>query len=364
MEQLEIHSKSYLVRWIEVKAGCTISWSVQPHKKSIRFGIFKHPGGGIAPTPKLPLSTFEGPPTPGLHPTDSGLDLSQQRNASSAAVEKLKSIGLKPISWHGTCEANRVTTGRWDVPHGEGGMYGLVFDNTFSKQLSKVVTFVPLIYPTDCFPPTSNQIRERPATNVGNPQEHRRFRLKLPARESSDSISQIGDAVSENAEGVNESTQPSERKASEAKTTNCFTGVLQKRRRKRHQGFARRFFVLEFSTATLSYYHDRHTSALRGAVPLSLAAIGANVKTRDISIDSGAEVWHLRASNAQDFEAWKNALELARTSYNPSYNPSSTGNDIRLQPNGNISAPGKVNSEEEREWSKVESLEIYGLERI
>ncbi|KAL8707253.1 MAG: hypothetical protein Q9220_007696, partial [cf. Caloplaca sp. 1 TL-2023] len=357
MEQLEIHSKSYLVRWIEVKAGCTISWSVQPHRKSIRFGIFKHPGGGIAPTPKLPLSTFEGPPTPGLHPTDSGQDPAQQRNASSAAVEKLKSIGLKPISWHGTCEANRVTTGRWDVPLGEGGMYGLVFDNTFSKQTSKTVTFVPLIYPTDSFPPTTDHVRERSASNAGNVREHRSFRLKLPPRDSSDSISQIGDAASENAEGVNEGKQqPRQRKASEAQSTNRFTGVLQKRRRKRHQGFARRFFVLEFSTATLSYYHDRHTSALRGAVPLSLAAIGANVKTRDISIDSGAEVWHLRACNAQDFEAWKNALELARSSYNPSYNLASSGNDIKPQTNGNISVPNNVNPEEEREWSKVESL--------
>lgn len=90
-----------------------------------------------------------------------------------------------------------------------------------------------------------------------------------------------------------------------------FTGVLQKRRRKKHQGYARRFFSLDYSSSTLSYYHDRNSSALRGAIPLSLAAIGANAKTREISIDSGAEIWHLKAGNPTDFDGWKSALEKA-----------------------------------------------------
>ncbi|MCH1928417.1 hypothetical protein L6232_26850, partial [Shewanella sp. C31] len=77
------------------------------------------------------------------------------------------------------------------------------------------------------------------------------------------------------------------------------------------QGYARRFFSLDFTSSTLSYYHDRNSSALRGAIPLSLAAVACTAETREISLDSGAEVWHLRANNDQDFQAWKRALEKA-----------------------------------------------------
>ncbi|KAI4182787.1 MAG: hypothetical protein L6R41_005769 [Letrouitia leprolyta] len=326
MEQLEIHNKA--------------------HKKSIRFGIFKHPGGGIAPTPKLPSSTFEGPPTPGLHPADAAQDPIQQPNGSSAAVEKLKSIGLQPISWHGACEANRVTAGQYDVPQDEAGMYGLVFDNTYSKQFSKTVTFVLLIYPTNCPPPTSHQIQGRPALNGQYRRVSRTHKIKLGPRDSSDSVSQCEPLSSE------PSQDQVQRNSLDGKSSTPFTGVLQKRRRKKHQGFARRFFVLDFSSSTLTYYHDRNTAALRGAIPLSLAAIGANVKTRDISIDSGAEIWHLRALNAKDFEAWKDALELARVPRSPT----SPGGLTRGQPPCRNFSSVQPNAEEEREWAKVESL--------
>ncbi|KAL9598874.1 MAG: hypothetical protein Q9219_004214 [cf. Caloplaca sp. 3 TL-2023] len=346
MEQLEIHSKSYLVRWVDVKAEFTISWSIQAHKKSIRFGIFKHPGGDIAPTPKLPSSTFEGPPTPQLHPVDATPDPLQQSNGTSAAVEKLKNIGLKPISWHGTCEANRVTTGQYDVPQDEGGMYGLVFDNTFSKQFSKTVTFVLLIYPTDCPHPTNYQIQGRPLIHGRNRRGSHSRRLKLGPRASSDSVSQSEPLASEPAPYQSQGTSIN------GKGLQPFTGILQKRRRKKHQGFARRFFFLDFSTSTLSYYHDENNPALRGAIPLSLAAIGANVKTKDISIDSGAELWHLRALNAKDFEAWKDALELARAPRSPT----SSGTQRRAEVNGRRFSTVHPNAEEERVWSQVESL--------
>ncbi len=31
-------AQSYIVRWVKVEAGHTISWSVQPHKKSMYGG--------------------------------------------------------------------------------------------------------------------------------------------------------------------------------------------------------------------------------------------------------------------------------------------------------------------------------------
>jgi hypothetical protein len=89
------------------------------------------------------------------------------------------------------------------------------------------------------------------------------------------------------------------------------TGVLKKRKRKRHQGYARRFFSLDFTSSTLSYYLNPESSTLRGAIPLSLAVTSANQHDKEICIDSGAEVWHLRANDEQDWERWKTALERA-----------------------------------------------------
>ncbi|KAI4234127.1 MAG: hypothetical protein LQ352_008187, partial [Teloschistes flavicans] len=171
-------------------------------------------------------------------------------------------------------------------------------------------------------------------------------------RGSSDSIPQGGAPALEFTESQNEFQQRGADQPKGANDSNFFTGILQKRRRKRHQGFARRFFSLDFSTATLSYHHNRNTSAIRGAIPLSLAAIGANGKTRDISIDSGAEIWHLRATNTRDFEAWKNALELARTSHSPA----SPASGVKTDASSKTLTSTQIDPEEEREWEKVENL--------
>ncbi|KAK5009315.1 hypothetical protein LTR28_001646, partial [Elasticomyces elasticus] len=168
MEQLEIHSKSYIVRWISVPARHSISWSVQPHKKSINFGVFKHPGTKNGPTSSLTSSTILEPPltpTPTLA-TESGDVESKRprrssasaRNDASTVLEKLQAIGLKPVAWAGRCEADRVSMGRYDVKEGEDGMYGLVFDNTFSKQASKNVTFVLMTHPTNAPPKSGHSL--------------------------------------------------------------------------------------------------------------------------------------------------------------------------------------------------------------
>ncbi|MCJ1471490.1 hypothetical protein MMC13_000129 [Lambiella insularis] len=356
MEQLEIHSKSYLVRWLDVKEGHTISWSIQPHKKPINFGIFKHPGPGNAPTPRTPSSTFEAPPTPGLQHVDTAHEISQTHSASSAAVEKLKGIGLKLIYWHGTCEANQVTSGKHIVVENEGGMYALVFDNTFAKSFSKTATFVLLTYPTDNAPQSAHQVHHFQGPSSGSLAASRakaKVKQKLEHHGSSESVTRPP-LSKDHADSSTASAPLRENQTGESSVgSHLFTGILQKRRRKRHQGFARRFFSLDFSSSTLSYYHDQNTLSLRGAVPLSLAAIGANATTREISIDSGAEVWHLRAPNQKEFEAWKNALESAtRLSITKGLKPTGSAADSNVY---NRSMP-RHNIEEGRDWAKVESL--------
>ena len=333
----------------------TISWSIRPDKKSINFGIFKHPGSGQAPTPNLPSSTFEPPPTPRVHPEDAPQESHSSKNASSTAAEKLKSIGLKPISWYGTCEANRVSTGTYDVPQNEGGMYALVFDNTFAKSFAKSATFVLLTYPTGS-PPQSNHhmhhIQGGSSESMTSPKDTSYTKKAALKRESSDPAAQIGSFNSATQRGSDECKNRRRGESNVNSGSDFFTGVLQKKRRKKNQGWARRFFSLDYTSSTLSYYQNRRTQAVRGAVPLSMAAIGANAKTRQISIDSGAEIWHLKAGNQRDFDAWKRALELARSCASPNTPASAT----RMDTLGGTTSTARTSPEEERDWAKVEDL--------
>ena len=277
------------------------------------------------------------------------------KNASSTATEKLKSIGLKPISWYGTCEANRVSTGTYDVPKNEGGMYALVFDNTFAKSFAKSATFVLLTYPTGS-PPQSNHhmhhIQGGSSETVTSLKDISNPKKEGLTRGSSDPASQIGSSNSA-SQRVSDECKHRRRGASEVKSgSNFFTGVLLKKRRKKNQGWARRFFSLDYTSSTLSYYQNSRTQAVRGTVPLSMAAIGANAATRQISIDSGAEVWHLKAANQRAFDSWKRALELARSCASPTTPASATRTDALR----GVASTMRTSLEEEQDWVKVEDL--------
>lgn len=314
MEELEIHSKvlwdlyatvktitniviqNYLIRWVNVQPDHTISWSIQPHKKSINLGLFKHPGPQVSLTPHLLSSSAPAPPSP-----------TPENEATSTVVDKLTGIGLKQVSWLGKCEGDKILQGSHDVLPNEGGNYALVFDNTFSKQISKTATLVLLIYPTKHPPQFGAQAHRSQVTTPGlAPSQSQKNGLQ-------ELKSQSPPAFAEQTVQGTTSIQPPPRSSvsSNDSAPTVHTGILHKRRRKKHQGQARRFFSLDFTSSTLSYYHDKHSSALRGAIPLSLAAIGANGKTRELSVDSGAEIWHLRATNQADFETWKKAFEKA-----------------------------------------------------
>lgn len=285
---------------MHVQPEHTISWSLQPHKKSLNFGIFKHPGNsGLVAT--------------AASSTHSGSDLHDSSNHSkagdsSSVTEKLRGIGLKPISWIGKCEADKISQGTYDVPANDGGNYALVFDNTFSKTISKTVTFVLMTYPTNCPPRSGHQIHHSQAVtgSIGSSRSETKFRsASLDSRES------LRQTHSRSGPGSNSHPPPGGSDPKNKTAPPVHTGILQKRRRKRHQGFARRFFMLDLDSSTLTYYHDRNSSALRGSIPLSLAAVASNEETREFSIDSGAEIWHLRALNNDEFALWKRALEKA-----------------------------------------------------
>ncbi len=357
------------MRWVRADAGTTLSWSVQPHKKSMYviptslvpaqlphglprltsysyFGIFRHPGSG-ATTLASPAAADDGSLTPEL---DEGK--ANKSNKKDTAQEILASKGFIPVKWLGKCEADKVSIGTYDVLTGQGGMYGLVFDNTFSKQTSKTATFVVLTYPTGA-PPQGT-------TTIPN--------LQVPKSQDSQSSLAKSGAFSQDVDPTAStdsihSPDVTGRARSASNRTDGYAasyhvGTLSKRRRKKGQGYARRFFSLDYSTYTLSYYYNRNSSALRGAIPLSLAAIAADERRREISIDSGAEVWHLRAPNAKEFQEWARALEKASRaargleSETSQTSPKSKAPRARTA-SGRQQAPGQ---EEEAEWHEVETL--------
>lgn len=265
------------------------------------------------------------------------------------------------MKWYGKCEADKVSIGTYDVK--SGGMFGLVFDNTFSKQTSKTATFVLLTYPTGNPPQTTHHLPNmqggpgassiRASSSRTSLGKHSNPGLGAAASDSVDSLHSHVAGARGRAMSAAARSEPSI-----AAPSTYHVGTLLKRRRKKGQGYARRFFSLDYTTCTLSYYHNRNTSALRGAIPLSLAAIAADERRREISIDSGAEVWHLRASNVREFNEWARALErasrIARGLETLPGEPSST------QPSAVAAGPSfslpDTQQERDREWQQVEAL--------
>jgi 5-oxoprolinase (ATP-hydrolysing) len=247
-----------------------------------------------------------------------------------------------------------VSVGTYDVT--QGGMFGLVFDNTFSKQTAKTATFVLLTYPTGAPPQTA---RHLPNLQAGPAASASRSSLGNHSNSPRMGAAASGSVDSLHSHGAQRSRALSSATRSDAGVPSSYhVGVLLKRRRKKGQGYANRFFSLDYTTCTLSYYHNRNSSALRGAIPLSLAAIAADERRREITIDSGAEVWHLKASNPKEFSDWARALERASKiarGLETVVNENETAPPTRggaPQP-----APSPRNAQhEDRDWQHVESL--------
>lgn len=92
--------------------------------------------------------------------------------------------------------------------------------------------------------------------------------------------------------------------------------VMLKKRRKKLQGFVKRYFVLNLKRGSLSYFKV-DDNKLRGQMPVKEAIISANPSNRQFIIDSGMEVWHLKAINQADFNAWVNAFNAIKRQDSP-----------------------------------------------
>ncbi|KAI9482535.1 Oxysterol-binding protein-domain-containing protein [Zychaea mexicana] len=137
----------------------------------------------------------------------------------------------------------------------EPGNYILVFDNTFSRNTPKVLSFSVALADANLFNP----------------------RLSI-------------------------SDDPQQQPVS---------GWLLKKKRKKMQGWAKRWFQL--SASGVLSYSTSPASVRRGSIQILVATISINPLQRLIHIDSGTMIYHLKTLTAEDQAKWTKALRDYRT---------------------------------------------------
>ncbi len=270
METLEIHGRSFLLKWVNAEENSEIHWQLKPVKKSVNFGIYKSIGSHF--------STIE--------PV---LNTSSSSNITNLS-EKLKVNGLSKLSWYDKCVPNELIHGSLRVEPGQAGTFAFVFDNTFSRNKMKTVLFSQHI-------------------------EFKNETIDIPS-----SINSLANNIVTSKGGK------------------YVSGILLKKRRKKHQGYIRRYFQLNYKYSILSYYSNEKSSLLRGSMPIKLSVISAQKKNNEIVIDSGMELWYLKAICDEDWNVWVKALDLARlgaTSYSNNPQPSLITNNTKVNNNIN-----------------------------
>ncbi|ANB11512.1 oxysterol-binding protein related protein OSH3 [Sugiyamaella lignohabitans] len=475
MESLEIHSKSFLIKWVNAPSNSTISWKVKPTKRSVNFGLCRHSGDSTTSLTSIG-------------------DGSRRSTSSASGVtfeEKLANSGLDKVAWHGRCEPGELLEGNYYVADHAGGMYALVFDNMFSKTTAKRVLFSQHIEQLGFnFSETSSivtgstlnssapQTPQTPSNGsltpsmgtvpVGGGQGRsgsvstvmsRRLSIyanpsaaaaAIAAASASASVSGSSSAPAGSVSGTDSSAQSihtvgpsangsfvngkiansstgapplpleqlsnnsnsninigqsnisngngnghdngrrrSSHTASSAQTPQTshrvesdlagftnpaasssghsnshprptwvstdryMSGTILKKRRKKLQGYGRRYFVLDRKYQLLNYYLHERSSLLRGSMPIKLCDISAIESTREIVIDSGMEVWSLKAESNYDWKAWVSELDAISRSSDSPYTTTNTAST------GGMSSGGLVPTHlatDETTWNTITSL--------
>lgn len=305
METLEIHSKDFLVKWVHAPDNCSIVWELKPLKKSINFGIYKKSDFSTSTdllagelldrnnAPERPMAPFSD-----SSDTMDSIAMNRMRSQSVASVNQitelstyktksrsstfssnLNSSNLVPIKKYNKLIPGELLKGTFEIT--KGGMFAFIFDNSFSKTTSKKVLFSSTIVPNA---DSSSMSKASSFINNGTP---------LPSPSFGPRSKDLSNNIMTTKNGE------------------VLQSVLLKKRRKKLQGFTKRLFVLNFKYGTLSYFKNNDKN-LRGQMPIKSSIVSANSKTREFFIDSGMEVWDLKALNKDDFDAWVDAFNIVK----------------------------------------------------
>lgn len=326
METLEVQAKDFLVKWVTSPENAAMAWQVKPLKKSVNFAIYRKKDSAFGADANGGLTESVETNSLGSLAAGNGSQTALEGSGSNTsdrtfARERLSLIWAKlmrmrlglTVSVNNITERGSIRTksrlltlndslnnpdlvlvkNYHKLVPGElvkglintqnGGTFAFIVDNTFSKTTSKTVLF-------------SSKVIAEPhdSTLVDVPE------IKIERTENT-----LVSGANAQAPAVRSKS------ISRVKNGELMQGILLKKRRKKLQGFTKRFFILNFKHGTLSYFKI-NDNKLRGQMPIVDSIVSANEKSRELYIDSGMEVWTLKAPSQSDFKAWVDAFNLVK----------------------------------------------------
>ncbi|KAJ2777440.1 Oxysterol-binding protein 3 [Coemansia interrupta] len=230
MEEVEILPRDAYLHTVNIaRAPCTLQWWFTTKRKNIDFGLFQRRGTEDA-----------GSAAGSLHEDSGSSTIGRQRGLGHF---KLQDRGVTELMALKHYESSKSTIkGTWHVS--APGSYVLYFDNSFSKNTSKRVSFCVAV--------------------------------KEEARE--------------------------ERR-------DDFSGWLLKKKRKRMQGWARRWFAIQDAWLV---YSTTEGGVPRAKIDVAGAVVSASKEDRGITIDADEGFFQLRAQTQAEYDAWVRALRRAK----------------------------------------------------
>lgn len=303
METIDIQNRSFVIRWLGGIKGDKIEYQVKPLKRSVKLEIYKKPRSSlygnspstvhIAPDTKAlldyttkTLNSRSNLGTPDAKSSGESLSSSQdlkrsltlsniqQQSQEVPLRERLTMTGFTLVKSVGIIGGNKRESGLLTVRDNDY-YYAFVLDNTYSKSARKKILFSAAV------------VDQGEAQNTRN--------LRFP---KSPALPPQGPFVDLQKDDVLRVEQG-----------RYLQGYLFKKRRKRHQGFKRRFFSLDYKYGTLFYYLSEKNQTCRGEIVIGISIVSANKKDRLIIIDSGMELWALKARDTITWKIWVEALQ-------------------------------------------------------
>ncbi|CAO3587116.1 unnamed protein product [Absidia cylindrospora] len=288
MEVVQVQPRDSYLHYVYVPTkNTTINWSFTTKRNNIQFGVYKRHGQEPLPSSSDILFRAQAhrqgslPSGELLNPQGSSKDLlassagsinsvhsstTSRPRAKFVAFTKLREQGLVEIVPIQQTNSSQTKV-EGSLMISEAGNYVLVFDNTFSRNTPKLLTL-------------SVTLSETPTTGL----------------DRGSSIAG-GETVTANGSSANQYE---------------LTGWLLKKRRKKMQGWAKRWFRLSGS-GVLSY-STSPTGVPRGLIQIRISTITNQPKSRALHIDSGTMIYHLKALTPEDHETWTKHLKKHRAS--------------------------------------------------